>query len=59
MRWMKAIAYDVFIDTFFEFPPVTGLEIHRSIHPRVAGVSPCAHAQGLLTAYAWHRRAGR
>lgn len=50
--------YDIVVDTFYEFPPITGIEIHENIYP-LNNRPPAAHAQGLLTAYAYHRRAAR
>lgn len=58
------MSYDIYVDTFYEFPPVTGLELHDRGGPfffiRQSGrrVSP-AHAQGMMTAFAYHRREAR
>lgn len=60
MRWRPAFTHDILYDTYFEFPPVSGLELARigMFHDPIRS-TPRAHRQGLVTAYAYHRRAGR
>lgn len=60
MRWRPAFNRDVLYDTFYEFPPVSGLELANiGMFRYETQRTSRAHRQGLITAYAYHRRARR
>jgi hypothetical protein len=55
-RWRPAASYDLYFDTFYEFPPVSGLEIANARILTDFSSDPPAHRQGRITAFAYWRR---